>query len=39
MNRTYVLEEFGLTVVRFRNEEVMQSQDIVLRKITELVPV
>ncbi|WP_210422445.1 DUF559 domain-containing protein [Spirosoma sp. KCTC 42546] len=39
MNRTYILDEFGLTVVHFRNEEAMQSRDTVLRKITELLSV
>lgn len=38
-NRTYILEEFGLTVVRFRNEEVMQSLDTVLLKIRAYLPV
>jgi len=38
LNRTYVLNEFGLTVVRFRNEEVLLDLDSVLRKIAELLP-
>lgn len=38
LNRTYVLTEFGLRVVRFRNEEVLLNLDSVLRKITEFLP-
>ncbi|GAB3972538.1 hypothetical protein GCM10028806_24660 [Spirosoma terrae] len=34
-NRTYILEEFGLTVIRFRNEEVIGNKENVLRKIAE----
>ncbi|GAB4039427.1 endonuclease domain-containing protein [Spirosoma jeollabukense] len=37
-NRTYVLEEFGLTVIRFRNEEVMQNLTTVLSKIAKHLP-
>ena len=37
-NRTYLLEEFGLTVLRFRNEEVICSCDAVLKKIAEYLP-
>ncbi len=33
-NRTYILEEFGITVIRFRNEEVLNSINDVLNKIT-----
>ncbi len=32
-NRTYLLEEFGLTVIRFRNEEIDHSIESVLIKI------
>ncbi len=34
-NRTYILEEFGLTVIRFRNEEVEQDMKQVLTKISQ----
>jgi len=34
-NRTYILNEFGLTVIRFRNEEVIENKENVLRKIAE----
>ena len=37
-NRTYMLEEFGLTVIRFRNEEIIQNLAITLNKIVELLP-
>ncbi len=37
-NRTYVLEEFGLTVIRFRNEEVMHNLTTVLSEIAEHLP-
>ena len=32
-NRTYILNEFGLTVIRFRNEEVLHRMNNVLDKI------
>ncbi|GAB4011410.1 endonuclease domain-containing protein [Spirosoma migulaei] len=35
LNRTSVLNEFGITVIRFRNEEVMWNLDVVLSKIAE----
>ncbi|MBN8823422.1 MULTISPECIES: endonuclease domain-containing protein [unclassified Spirosoma] len=38
LNRTYVLKEFGLTVIRFRNEEVLLRVDAVLTEITEFLP-
>lgn len=34
-NRTYILNEFGLIVIRFRNEEVIENKENVLRKIAE----
>lgn len=34
-NRTYILNEFGLTVIRFRNEEVIENKENVLRTIAE----
>lgn len=37
-NRTYILNEFGLTVIRFRNEEVSLRLDAVLSKIAEHLP-
>ena len=33
-NRTLIMNEFDLKVVRFRNEEVMDKLDFVLKKIT-----
>jgi very-short-patch-repair endonuclease len=33
--RQFMLEEFGLKVIRFRNEEVMNQRDWVLDKITK----
>ena len=35
-NRTYVLNELGLTVIRFRNEEVLNQLESVLDKIRQL---
>lgn len=37
VNRTYVLEEFDLAVVRFRNEEVFQDLDKVVSRITGII--
>ncbi|MEZ0542985.1 endonuclease domain-containing protein [Fibrella arboris] len=37
-NRTYMLEESGLTVSRFRNEEVEQDSNRILTKINQLLP-
>ncbi|RYF66399.1 MAG: DUF559 domain-containing protein [Cytophagaceae bacterium] len=37
-NRTYILEEFGITVIRFRNEEVLNCIDKVLNRITSYLP-
>ncbi len=37
-NRTYILNEFGIRVIRFRNEEVLESIDEVLAKIVEYLP-
>ena len=34
-NRTYLLEEFGITVIRFRNEAVFRDIDAVLLEIME----
>jgi very-short-patch-repair endonuclease len=34
-NRTYMLEDFGITVIRFRNEDVFNDIDSVLRTIME----
>lgn len=34
-NRTYMLNEFGITVIRFRNEEVLNDIKMVLKKISE----
>ena len=34
-NRTYILEEFGITVLRFRNEEIFGRINEVLAKIAE----
>ena len=38
-NRTYILEEFGLRVIRFRNEEVFNQPDKVLDQISKLLKV
>ena len=37
-NRTYILNEFGLRVIRFRNEEVFNSIDEVLTTIANFLP-
>ncbi|TAE34853.1 MAG: endonuclease domain-containing protein [Cytophagales bacterium] len=37
-NRTYVLQELGLQVIRFRNEEVINRLDWVLNEITRCLP-
>lgn len=34
--RTYELYEFGVTVLRFRNEEVLKEMNLVLKKIREI---
>lgn len=35
--RTYELKELGITVLRFRNEEVLNDMSLVLKKIREIV--
>jgi len=35
--RTYELKELGITVLRFRNEEVLNDMSLVLKKIKEVV--
>ena len=37
-NRTYILEEFGIRVVRFRNDEVFEQLRGVLAKIASFLP-
>jgi very-short-patch-repair endonuclease len=36
-NRTYVLQEFGITVLRFRNEEVKEKMEFVLEQIKAII--
>ncbi len=38
LNRTYILEEFRLSVIRFRNEEVENDLEHVLSTISQLLP-
>ena len=36
-NRTYVLQEFGITVIRFSNEEIKSNMEFVIERIKEFV--